>query len=243
MEIQRLERAGCVVLAIAGRLDMAAAPQVRRALLKCAAGQPVAIVCDLSGVESVDPACATVFSPVAHPAVRWPDATVVLCCARPAVAAVLLRLRVPHFAPCHDTLDEAAEHACSRPRHLLDLLRLTPTRAAARRARSFVAEVCGRWGLDELTDKAKLVASELVTNAVVHARTGIELRLERRDGVLSVAVHDEDPRLLRLVEPGRGAESGRGLIVVAKVARSWGVRPDPRGGKVVWCTLSLAEQT
>ena len=45
---------------------------------------------------------------------------------------------------------------------------------------------------------AVLVASELVTNAVVHARTDLHLRLELRGDLFHVAVRDGSPRLLRL---------------------------------------------
>jgi hypothetical protein len=46
---------------------------------------------------------------------------------------------------------------------------------AAAAGRQFVAEVCGHWGLQVLAEPAALLASELVTNAVVHAHTALEL--------------------------------------------------------------------
>ena len=53
MRIQQSSRQGCVVLTLAGRLDLAAAPQVQRAILKELAEQPPAIICDLSRVEGM----------------------------------------------------------------------------------------------------------------------------------------------------------------------------------------------
>ena len=81
-----------------------------------------------------------------------------------------------------------------------------------------------------------LVASELVTNAVVHTRGPLRLRLELVAGRLHLAVADVSPRLLGLAaDPD--AEGGRGLLVVDQLASSWGVQHPPEGGKVIWCVL------
>jgi anti-anti-sigma factor len=58
MRIQESSQDGCVVLTLAGRLDLAAAPQLQRAILKQLAQQPPAIICDLGQVEAIDPLCA-----------------------------------------------------------------------------------------------------------------------------------------------------------------------------------------
>jgi anti-sigma regulatory factor (Ser/Thr protein kinase) len=104
--------------------------------------------------------------------------------------------------------------------------------------------VCQYWQLtlpdNTLVDRAVLLASELVTNAVIHARTELRLRVELRGELLHLAVHDGSPRLLRLVPiPDPEAEGGRGLWLVEQLARAWGVNRHPDGGKVVWCTLRL----
>lgn len=109
-------------------------------------------------------------------------------------------------------------------------------------ARAFVQEVCNYWEpalLDTtVVDRAILLANELVTNAVVHARTDLRLRLELRGDWLHIAVRDGGPRLLRVLEADPDAPGGRGLWLVERLARAWGVRPHPGGG-VVWCTLKL----
>ena len=84
-----------------------------------------------------------------------------------------------------------------------------------------------------------LVASELVTNAVTHARTDLRLRVELRGDLLHLAVRDGSPRLLRAwsrspTRKPRDVGSG------GRAARSrLGVNRHPDGGKVVWCTLNL----
>jgi hypothetical protein len=58
MQIQQSSQHGMTVLTLAGRLDLAAAPQLQRAILKHLAHHPPAMVCDLAEVEAMDPLCA-----------------------------------------------------------------------------------------------------------------------------------------------------------------------------------------
>jgi anti-sigma regulatory factor (Ser/Thr protein kinase) len=202
----------------------------------------LALICDLSGVDAIEPVCATIFATVAnHPASRWPATSVLLCGAQPKMAELLGRLRVPHFLPLYPTLQDALDAASERPRYLREELRLAPTPTAPAAARRFVRETLQGWQLappdQALGDQAELVADELVTNAVVHAQTDLWLRLELRDGLLHLAVRDLGPRLLHPAPDDPQGEGGRGLLVVARLAKVWGVHGHPAGGKVVWCTL------
>jgi anti-anti-sigma factor len=244
MQVDRTMRDGCVVVALTGRINLFTAPQVQRLLLKDLADRPYAIVCDLSGVDAIDPVCATVFSTVAnHPSSDWPATSFLLCNARPEVAQVLERLAVPHFLPLYGSVDQALDHVAARPPYLRDELRLAPTATAPAAARLYVRDVLQYWRLalpdEDVIDRAELLADELVTNAVVHARTPLRVRLELRGDVLLIGVHDGSPRLLRAVAHDPEAESGRGLRLVEQLSTAWGVRRRPDDGKVVWCTLRL----
>lgn len=90
-----------------------------------------------------------------------------------------------------------------------------------------------------MVDRAELVANELVTNAVVHARTDLWLQLELRADRLFIAVRDGGPRLPRPVTPELEAEGGGGLWLVEQLTQAWGSPCHPDGGKVVWCALHL----
>src|SRR5215217_2029962 len=107
MRIRRSSRQGCVVLTLAGRLDLAAAPQVQRAILKQLAEPPSAIICDLSRVEGIDPLCAGVFTSIRHPALGWPGTALVLCGAGQAVADTLIRQGVARYLAIYPSLDQA----------------------------------------------------------------------------------------------------------------------------------------
>jgi anti-anti-sigma regulatory factor/anti-sigma regulatory factor (Ser/Thr protein kinase) len=245
MEIQHSTQDGCQVVTLTGSIDLFSAPQIQRALVKDLSEEPFALICDLAGVDNLDPVCATVFATVAnHPSSRWPATSFLLCGARPPVAEILGLLTVPHFLQLYASLQDALDAAVARPPYLRDELVLAPSPTAAASARAFVRDLLGYWQLalpdNTVVDRAVLLAGELVTNAVVHARTELRLRVELRGELLHLAVRDGSPRLLRLVTiPDPEAQGGRGLWLVEQLARAWGVNRHPDGGKVVWCTLRL----
>lgn len=61
-------------------------------------------------------------------------------------------------------------------------LELPATPAAAGVARLFVRCLCEQWGVEDVADVAELLSSELVTNAVIHAHSSVELSAVRMDG-------------------------------------------------------------
>lgn len=73
-------------------------------------------------------------------------------------------------------------------------LGLEPTPQAAGAARHFVADTCRRWGVDDVTDAVTLAVSELVTNAVLHARTHVDVELCVIGATMTACVIDRDPR-------------------------------------------------
>ena len=245
MEIQHSTNDGCQVITITGSIDLFNVAQIQRALLKDLSEEPYALICDLAGVQQLDPACATVFATVAnHPASRGPATSFLLCGAQPPVAEVLGLLTVPQCLQLYASLQDALDAAVTRPPYLRDELVLAPIPTAAAAARAFVREVCRYWQLalpdNTLVDRAVLLASELVANAVVHAHTELRLRVELRGNLLHIAVRDGSPRLLRLAtSPDPETEGGRGLWLVEQLAHAWGVNRHPDGGKVIWCTLPL----
>ncbi len=117
-------------------------------------------------------------------------------------------------------------------------LRLDPEVTAPRAARDFVARACSQWHLRELAEPARLVVSELVSNAVVHSGTGIEVELSLDGGALHMRVHDDGEGLPAIMPHGQRTIGGVGLEMVSRAVESWGVTPDPHGGKDVWCVLA-----
>ncbi|MFD7706671.1 SpoIIE family protein phosphatase [Streptomyces sp. NPDC059785] len=103
-------------------------------------------------------------------------------------------------------------------------------------ARRFVRSVLGGVA-PELVDTAELLAGELVTNAVLHARTDTEVRVWAADGRVHVRVADRCPgRGLVPHDRHRYACTGRGLALVQELASSHGVHSDA-DHKTVWFEL------
>jgi two-component sensor histidine kinase len=102
-------------------------------------------------------------------------------------------------------------------------------------ARSFVREHAPP--LPESTvDVLMLLTSELVTNAVLHARTAIEVGLTVADHSVLVTVHDED--LARPEQrPYEGREGGWGLGLVTALATRSAMTHHPGDGKTAWFVL------
>lgn len=117
------------------------------------------------------------------------------------------------------------------------LLRLAPELTAPSVARDFVARACAAWHGEQYCELGQLVVSELVSNAVLHSGTAIEVEILLDRDRLWLRVHDESDGIPALVPRGPRAIGGVGLELVSKVAQSWGVTPDPHGGKDVWCAL------
>ncbi len=85
---------------------------------------------------------------------------------------------------------------------------------------------------------AALLASELVTNAVRHAHSGLTVTLDWRTSWLRVQVADDDPHPPRLT-PAPGIDGGFGMRLVDSLANDWGVRTSTFG-KTVWFDLDLS---
>lgn len=120
-----------------------------------------------------------------------------------------------------------------RPAHATTL---PPHGAGVVLARRFVRAVLTEQGLHGIVDDVVLAACELVTNAVLHARTAVELSLEVTPTTVRVSVHDEDRTLPVVRDHGLTATTGRGLAMVAALAQEIGAAPTPQG-KVVWFTV------
>jgi anti-sigma regulatory factor (Ser/Thr protein kinase) len=111
-------------------------------------------------------------------------------------------------------------------------------RAAIDEARHLVRRTAEGWGFTELDD-LEVVASELVTNAIVHAEASPVVRLRRLDDdhvVIEVADTHVGRPVLRV--PYEQHTRGLGLHIVDALAEGWGVRGGDDGHpKVVWARL------
>ena len=80
--------------------------------------------------------------------------------------------------------------------------------------------------------------TELVTNAILHAQTPLQLQIETTDDLVRLRVEDSSARRPERRSYATDAVTGRGLALVDRLASSWGVDTTP-SGKVVWCEIPL----
>jgi anti-sigma regulatory factor (Ser/Thr protein kinase) len=114
--------------------------------------------------------------------------------------------------------------------------RLARDPSSAAEARRFVRSALADWGASNLDETAALLVTELVTNAILHTRSGPEVTARLDGHRLRVEVGDDDqsPPVRRYYDPR--ATTGRGLVLVDELASAWGTEP-AAGGKVVWFEL------
>lgn len=94
-----------------------------------------------------------------------------------------------------------------------------------------------RWECNDSIADVALLVSELVTNAVLHARSATRLTIDRDGATLRVSVWDGSAARPRLRPYTPDAVTGRGLLLVERIASRWGV-DEGSGGKSVWFELA-----
>lgn len=113
-------------------------------------------------------------------------------------------------------------------------LELPPRPASAAEARQFVGSALGDADAGS-REVGVLLASELVTNAVLYAQGSITVRVSPRPASYRIAVSDGSPADVRPRQVGIDATSGRGLALVERLSLAWGVEVSSDGdGKEVW---------
>ena len=167
----------------------------------------------------------------------WPAAPVVLSCADPRTAALLDGRvdgrRLLHASSLLKGWSEVMRTTPSRTAHL----RFGPSAMAPHGARLFLTRVCLDWGMNNHLDSGALVISELVTNALIHTDSDIDVLLAGDRDRLRIGVRDRDPAPPRDTSVSSNSLHGRGLLLVHSLSDSAGALPTRDGGKLVWAVL------
>ena len=115
---------------------------------------------------------------------------------------------------------------------------------ALRSARHMVRAAVRAWGARERADEIELAADEMITNALMHTDGGAIVTVRVLSGPqrrLRVEVEDRSSALPRRRDAGESGVSGRGLLLVDRLADAWGV--ESRGsGKCVWCEFTVPDR-
>lgn len=102
-------------------------------------------------------------------------------------------------------------------------------------ARKFVLDL-GLAYDEETRERLAVLTSELVTNAILHARTPFVVKVSVHDDRIRVAVTDGNETLPIDKRWGPTSPTGRGLRIVEEISDRWGYEPIT-SGKTVWFEL------
>lgn len=227
----------------------------RPVLDTCLAGHPAGVLLDLRNLDDPAACSGSLWLTAASEGDRMRPPVPIAAClpATTSLAGKLTqrsaRRRMPVFAALAD-----ARAALTGRRSLADQLHfeISPSMVSAVSCRRAADEACRAWRLPQLRDRARIILSELITNAVEHAATRIEVTISRlgpsrrgmlcRSAGLRLTVCDESPRMPTMRQSGSGGAErelltrGLGLRIVDAAADAWGVLPT-RCGKMIWAIL------
>lgn len=139
---------------------------------------------------------------------------------RPTVLADELRQLLDVLTVVDGALDEARTE-------------LDPDLVSPRHAREFVTRTLAEWECTDATAIIDLLVSEIVANAVLHARTTAELSVQLLPNRVRVAVTDLDPAQPKRRPDDPLTSTGRGIALIEKLSLAWGIERTPEG-KRIW---------
>jgi hypothetical protein len=219
------QRQPAAIVSVAGAPDAALHHGLRDALWECLAGMPTVLLLEVSGLED-DGECSALgwVAELSAEAAKWPGIPVYVC------GDVSRRCSLPGYASIAEAR-QAWDEAEPDERHSLSL---RPVPQAPADAREFVAKVCQGWGIKRPVRLAQILISELVSNAVVHARRGLDVTVRRLREGIELSVRDDG--LAKLPADLPPDPRGFGLQLVEAMSDAWGSAPTG-SGKVVWARL------
>jgi len=113
--------------------------------------------------------------------------------------------------------------------------RLPAHPGSSRAGRAFLAEHLHDWGLDGVVDDATLLVSEVMTAAILHVRSPVDLTVRKMKTAVRVEVFDDGQRSPRPVDPDFETA---GMNLVEAVATRWGI-DETEAGQTVWFEIAL----
>jgi anti-anti-sigma regulatory factor/anti-sigma regulatory factor (Ser/Thr protein kinase) len=221
------------ILRVSGVLDLVTGPALQQAVRRSMSVQPEMLLLDFAELQIADAPGLAALSAVVEQTAEWPDLPIVFCGADPATNRMIASARGCTRLGTSPDRAAAMSAAGAKPAQRRFRVRLRPVPDACRQVRQVVNQACAAWQHKEFAATGALIATELVANAVRHARTTMEFTVGLRDNRLSMSVRDGSRRLPRPADPRVSVAGGRGLRLVRDLSDAWGVLP-VADGKVVW---------
>lgn len=238
------------VLTVRGSWDAPLRYHTSVTLRRCFTEHPDGLIVDLAGLLDPHSESASTWVTAQHVAAGLEPPVHFALCVPPdlPLADRMQALGAGRFLPVYAKVRQARVALAGRiPGTERVAVTLLPDPDAPSVARNLVGDACLQWGLGHLLYSSRLVMSELVTNAVEHARTEIRVVVTRRGAGLHLSVGDGDPvlpQMIRLTRPRPDVPldvRGRGLRTVHETATLWGAML-AENGKVVWATIRARDE-
>lgn len=215
------------------------APVLRRCLVE----DPLGLIVELDDVTVASPIGLRVFA-ILHGGGGGHRPAMHLCARPDSPAGQLARRSISDLVSVQDSVVDAVKLVEAGPRSPYRRHEyLAPSSHSPGRARRLIDAACRSWQLTALVDEAMVIGSELVSNAVEHAGTELDVTTTRQAGAIRISVRDRVPALPR--PAGRSAHGnangrGRGLAIIEALASDWGYGC-LSDGKAVWAALRLPD--
>jgi anti-anti-sigma factor len=224
-----------LVAALIGEIDIACSDAISAELVQLLDRDIELVVLDLSRTTYIDSSGIRMIFSLARSLEASNRQFRLVVSDEAIVRRVVILSRLDAAIPIFSALEDALSPTAISP---MGSLTLQAASTSPRAARNFVRGVLEQSGLSDATvEDAVLATNELVTNAVLHARTECTVRIEQYGEVIRVEVEDRDVTPPRPnLDPEPAMASGRGLILIEQVAVEWGHEPLP-DGKIVWCEV------
>ncbi|MFY1634775.1 ATP-binding protein [Solwaraspora sp. WMMB335] len=234
---------GITQMRLAGALTDTELVRLAPVLRRCLVEEPLALLVELDEVTVVSPIGLRVFAIISGAGTGHRPA--LHLCARPDTpAGRLARDGIRDLVSVQDSVLDATKLVEASPRSPYRWHEYLPPRAQSpAQARRLIGTACRSWQLAALADEAKVIGSELVSNAVEHAGTELDVTATRQAGAIRISVRDRSPRLPTPVSrsmPAAAARRGRGLAIIEALASDWGYAGLAEG-KAVWAALRLPD--
>jgi len=231
-------RGNVQVLVVDGVLNSTTYRGLRDSMIKAALDGACAVVTDISELNVPTPSALAVFTSAGWQISRWPDVPLLLVCDHTAGRDALMRNGVgryvgvyPDVASAVDAIESPGMHRVRR--RLREALQRDSF--AVQRAQDLVIDCLLEWSHQEQIAAGKVIAQELVENALHHTASTPEILVESNGSAVTIAVTDASTRAASLPERTSGGKRS-GLELVAELSGAWGYVPS-LGGKVVWATI------
>ncbi|HEX6681707.1 MAG TPA: ATP-binding protein [Candidatus Limnocylindrales bacterium] len=220
------QRHPAAIVTLAGPIEPGPVGDVADVLRECLAGMPTVLLLEVSRLEAESCSALEWLRDLSAAAATWPGVPVYLC----APSEELKRCDLPGYASVEEGL-RAWVDVEPEERYSVALPAIPQSCADAR---EFVAKVCQGWGIRRPVRLAQILISELVSNAVMHARSGLDVTVRRFGGGIELSVRDDGAGLILADLPPD--PRGFGLQLVEAMSDAWGSAPTG-AGKVVWARL------